>query len=195
MKKPPDYAHLYAIAEDQAGYFTSSQAKEAGYSLERLSDLAARGKFSRIQRGIYRLSYFPANRFADLFIALLRTSPASVISHDSALAVYELSDVLPTQTHVIMPRTASRRREGLRLHTHQLEPDEVTRREGLRITTVERTIADVIAGGVAIQHVRQAIQQALHRGLTTRERLIEQAHRRKGEVEKMILKTLEEIGQ
>ncbi len=180
MKKKPDFNHLYQIAEDQAGYFTTKQAHKAGYSCERLSDLTARGQFKRIHRGIYRLPHFPTTRFEDLHIASLRTGLDSVVSHESALAVYELSDVLPTNTPIIMPRTGSRRRVGIQLHTHKLRDDEITQREGFRVTTVERTIADVIVSGISYQHVRQAIREALQRGLTTEDKLRKQADRRKG---------------
>lgn len=43
MKKTPDFNKLYAVAENQASYFSSNQAEAAGYSYERLSDLTARG--------------------------------------------------------------------------------------------------------------------------------------------------------
>lgn len=188
----PDIDALYQIAEDQAGYFTSKQAAEAGYSRQRLYDLSNRGQFIRVQHGIYRLVRFPASRFEDLHIASLRTGPDSVVSHESALAVYDLSDVLPTKTHIIIPRTGSRRRKGIQLHTHRLEEDEVTRREGLRITSVERTIADVIVWGISFQHARQAIQEALQRGLTTSQKLSIYAERRKGKAQKVISKVLEE---
>ena len=60
----------------------------------------------------YRLSRFPPSRFEDLFVAWLKCGPKSAISHESALAIYDLSDVLPAEVHITVPRTASRRRRG-----------------------------------------------------------------------------------
>lgn len=142
---------------------------------------------------MYRLPYFPATRFEDLHIASLRTGPESVVSHESALAVYELSDVLPTKTHIIIPRTGSRRRKNIQLHTNRLEADEITQREGLRITTVERTIADVIVSGISYQHVYQAVQEALQLGLTSTNKLLNYANRRKGKAAKFIPQILEDL--
>ena len=193
MKRQPDFNHLFQIAEDQAGYFSTRQAHKAGYSLERLSDLTTRGQFIRIEQGVYRLTHFPATRFEDLHIASLKTGPASVISHESALAVFELSDILPTAVHVIIPKTGSRRRKGIQFHTSTLEEDEITQREGLRVTTVERTIADVTLSGISYQHIQQAIQEALRRGLITEKKLRKQAERRKGRVEKYISEILKDI--
>ena len=190
----PDYDLLYSIAENQAGYFSTSQALEAGYSRERLSDLTKRGQFIRIRRGTYRIRHFPSSRFEDLFIALLQTGPHSVISHESALSVYELSDVIPNMSHVIIPRTGSRRRKGIHLHTNQIRDDEITSREGLTITTPERTIADIIASGISYQHVRQAVIEAIRRGLTNRGKLLQQADRRKGRIAATIERILVEEG-
>ncbi len=186
----PDYDRLYEIAESQAGYFTAEQAREVGFSYERLSSNAKSGKFQRVKKGIYRLARFPSSPYEDLFVAWLRTGPNSVISHESALAFYELTDVLPSEVHVIIPRTASRRRKGIRLHTNQLESDEITHREGLPITTVARTIADVAASGLSEEHIRQAIREALQRGVTTPKELVNQAQRRGGRMRQMVEKYL-----
>jgi len=191
----PNHQKLYEIAEQQAGYFTAAQAQAVGFSRPLLSYYAKAGRFSRIGRGIYRLSRFPGSPHEDLFVAWLRTGPNSVISHKSALAVYELSDVLPGEVHVIVPRTASRRRKGIRLHTNRLRPDEVTQRAGLPITTVPRTIADAIASGLAQEQVDQAIREALQRGLTTREDLLAQAAHRGGRISQVLQRLLSQKGE
>ena len=188
----PDHQNLYEIAEEQAGYFTSAQAQSAGFSLPLLSYHAATGRYDRVDHGLYRLVQFPGSPYEDLFVAWLRTGPESVISHESALAVYELSDVLPVEVHIIVPRTASRRREGLRIHTNQLHPDEVTSRVGLPVTTVARTIADVITIGMSIDLVKQAVEEAIQRGLTTRISLLTQAARRGGRVASVLNNILDE---
>lgn len=185
-KKGPDFDHLFQIAEDQAGYFTTKQASEAGYSRERLSDLTARQKFIRVHRGVYRLVHFPATRWEDLQRASLRTGPDSVISHDSALVVYDITDVLPHEIHVIIPRTASRRHKGIRLHTNQLEAGDVTNREGLLITTVARTLADVSAAGLASEQVKLGIRQAVQRGMVTMKILWDHAEKRGGRFKEIL---------
>ena len=186
MKGKPNYDQLYAFAERQAGYFTTSHAILAGYSNERLSDLSARGQFQRVAHGIYRLTHFPGSPNEDLFIAWLRVGPKAVISHESALALYELSDVIPNEVHVIIPRTGSRRRMGLRLHTNKLQDDEVTNRQGLPVTTVARTIRDLITAGLSQELVEQAIAEALQKGQTSQEKLRKQGNRQGGRSAKII---------
>ena len=190
MNTEPDYDRLYETAESQAGYFTASQARDHGFSWERLSENVKRGRFLRLFRGVYRLAHFPGSAHEDLFVAWLRTGPNSVISHESALTLYNLSDVLPGEIHVIIPRTASRRRSGLRLHTNQLKPEEITTREGLPVTTPARTIADVAIGGLARELVIQSIREAVDRGLTSREKLLAQADYQSGRAKRIIYETL-----
>lgn len=176
----PNYQQLYETAESQAGYFAAFQARKSGFTWERLSSNVKTGRFTRVRHGIYRLTQFPGSAFEDLFVAWLRTGPDSVISHESALALYELSDVLPAEIHVVVPRTSSRRRPDIRQHTHRLGADEVTRREGLPVTTVLRTLADVATSGLAEEQVRLAVQEAIERGLTSEEALRRYAHKRGG---------------
>lgn len=184
--KRPDHNALYRIAEQQAGYFTARQAARAGFSWERLTDYSKSGRFQRVARGIYRLSQFPSSRFEDLFVAWLRCGIKAVISHESALAVYDLSDVIPSETHVTVPRTASRRHKGIRLHTNQLRRTDVVKREGFPVTSVPRTIADVAKAGLSEDHIDRAIREAIQRGLTTKQALLAQAKKRGGRAARMI---------
>lgn len=188
----PDYDGLYDIAEKQAGYFAANQASEVGFSWERLSSNVKAGLFQRVARGVYRLVRFPGSASEDLFVAWLRTGRNAVISHESALSVYELSDVLPGEVHVIVPRTASRRRKGIRQHTNQLAPDEITSREGLPVTTVSRTIADVSVSGLAEELIQQAIRESLQRGLTSQDELLGHANHRGGRAKRIIQTALSE---
>jgi len=192
MQLKPDYDKLYEIAESQAGYFTTSQAREVGFSRERLSSNTKKGVFLRATRGVYRLVHFPGSPHEDLFVAWLRTGRKAVISHESALSLYDLTDVLPNEIHVIVPKTASRRRDGIRQHTNQLNSNEITRREGLPVTTVARTIADVTISGIAEELVQQAIREALQRGLTSQEELKNHADRRGGKFKQIIHDILSE---
>lgn len=190
-----DHDQLYSIAENQAGYFTAVQAREKGFSWKRLSYYAKTGMFQRVAHGVYRLTRFPISPFEDLFVAWLRTSPGSAISHGSALMVYELSDVLPAEIHVTIPRNASRRRKGIRLHTNKLESENIVWREGLPVTSVSRTISDVARAGLSDELVEQAIRQALNRGLVSHGSLRDEAAKRGGRAAKVILNVLSEDTQ
>jgi len=194
QKEHPDkFTALYQLAEPQAGYFTTAQALAAGFSHRQLSYYASTGRFLRIRRGIYRLAHFPHSPHEDLFVAWLRVGQGAVISHESALALYELSDIMPTETHLIVPPGASRRHSGLRLHTNRLQPDDITMYAGLPVTTVPRTLAHVTAAGLADELVIQAVHEAIQRGLVTRKRLLDMADQQGGRVQRLIQTALEGI--
>lgn len=183
-------AKIYPLAESQAGYFTRQQAAEVGVDSARLARQVAAGRLMRVAPGVYRLVRFPASPHEDLMIAWLQTGPGSVISYDSALALYDLSDALPTEAHVTVPRTASRRRPGLRLHTQRLAFDEVTRRNGMTVTSPARTIADLALAGMAEELIAQAVQQALARGLALPDEIVAAGRTRR--VREMLHRAVEE---
>ncbi len=83
MVTEPDDDRLYETAESQAGYFTASQARDHGFSWERLSDNVKRGRFLYLFGGVYCLAHFASSAHEDLFVAWLRTGTNSVISHVS----------------------------------------------------------------------------------------------------------------
>jgi len=186
---------LYDIAEQQAGYFTTAQAQEAGFSPSQLTYHVRRGRFLRVRWGIYRLVRFPSSPHEDLYVAWLEAGPKAVISHESALALYDLSDVLPDRIHLIIPRGASRRHAGLALHSNQLDSEDVTTIEGLPVTTVPRTIADIAASGLAEEMVIQAVQEAIRRGLTSQIDLERYAQRRGGRPYRLVTQALQEMGE
>jgi predicted transcriptional regulator of viral defense system len=114
----------------------------------------------------------------------------SVVSHESALDLLDLSDVVPNSIHFLIPRN----RRGLAaipcvtLHTrmHVLHPNEIATREGIRLTAPERTILDVAELGTAPEQVVMAVRQARDRGWITGVDLRAQARGRELHVRQLI---------
>ncbi len=104
----------------------------------------------------------------------VRDTPA-VVSHESALELYGLSDVIPGAVHLSLPRAkrGGRPRAGVRFHTlgRPPGPEEIRRLLGVPVTTLERTIVDALQAGTQPEQVELAVAQALERGLTTPGRL------------------------
>lgn len=184
---------LYSIAESQGGYFSARQARAAGISKAVLSHHLKKGSLLRVRRGVYRLAQFPEMPHADLFVAWLAAGEKAVLSHESALLLYGLTDLLPDEIHLTVPRTASRRQVGVRLHTARLHPNEVTWRQGLPVTTLPRTLSDLVRSGLAEEWIHQAVQQALERGLISEEALRREILQRGGKAASIILSALERV--
>jgi predicted transcriptional regulator of viral defense system len=196
----PDVDHdgLYLVAEAQAGYFTAQQALAASMDRSTLSHHARPGgRYLRLGRGVYRLRHFPSSPHEHVMAAWLPLREAgAVVSHESALELHELSDVIPSAIHLSLPRSArgQRPRPGVRLHTLNQPPkkSETCRIAGLPVTRPERTIIDAIAAGTQPEQIEMAIRQALERGLTTPRRLGTAASRSSARARKLIELTLEE---
>src|SRR5260221_7724011 len=107
---------LYDLAESHGGYFTTAQATDHGISRQQLYYLARSGSVERVAHGVYRLRRFPSQRFEDVIVTCLWAGDESVASHDTALAIYELTDAMPAHTHVTLPRPFRGRRQGVILH-------------------------------------------------------------------------------
>lgn len=163
---------LYRIAEDQAGYFTAAQARAAGLHQVRLVQLAEQEDIERVSRGVYRVARFPVSRFGHYMEAVLwpqvrRPDIAGVISHQSALAIHELSDVSPARVHLTLPTAVRIRREvpkGLVIHHADLASDDVERVEGVPVTTPARSIRDAHASHLGNELVAQAIADGRRSG-------------------------------
>ncbi len=193
----PDGRALFSRASEQAGYFTAAQAHAHGYGPQLLSYHAERGRFERVRRGLYRLRDYPSSPREEVMAAWLAAGKESaVVSHESALELLGLSDVVPTTIHLLVPRNRRwvRALPGVTVHTaaDDLAPDETVTRQGLRITAPVRTILDVATSGTAPEQVIMAVGQARERGMILPGRLRQAAARRDRRVRELIDGALEE---
>lgn len=191
----PDRRGLVEIAGSQQGYFTAAQAKERGYSYALLHHHAARGNFIRLHQGVYRLSEFPPSAREEVVAAWLAAGPEeAVVSHESALDLLEISDLIPNSVHITVPRKRRwyRAPEGVTLHTTSRPLfDDTVVRQGIRLTGHVRSIVDSAEQGIAPDQVERAVHDVLARGLVTRRDLVRQAQDRGGRVEQMIRDAIE----
>jgi predicted transcriptional regulator of viral defense system len=189
---------LYALAETQAGYFTAGQALKARMDRATLRHHARPGgRYQRVGRGLYRLRHFPTSPQEHVVAAWLplRGNDA-VVSHESALELQGLSDVIPDAVHLTVPRSERgvRPRVGVRLHTSENPPHgkEVRQIAGLPVTGPERSLLDALESGAQPEQIEMAIRQALGRGLTTVSRLRSSAASRPERVRRLVDRATEE---
>lgn len=170
-RRPPDWDSLFEVAQGQDGYFTTAQAAHAGYSRPLLHKHLAGGKIVRARRGVYRVVHFPASDREDLVVLWLWGEQAGVFSHETALALHDLSDALPSKAHLTLPGGWRRRRlrvpAGLVLHFAEVGEKERTTFDAVPVTAPLRTLADCIDADLAPGLLDQAISQARRRGLIT----------------------------
>jgi predicted transcriptional regulator of viral defense system len=165
---------------EQQGFFTTKQAKDAGFAENTHPYHVKAGNWIREHRGIYRLAQFPPADRPDLVLWALwsrnrREEVQGVFSHQTALRLHELSDVNPAKIHMTVPETFrknSRIPAILMLHYSEVTESEIESVSGYRFTRPMRTILDVIAAGeLERSTITQAVRQAFERGLITRSQI------------------------
>jgi hypothetical protein len=162
------------VAEPQQGLFSARQAIAAGFDRRNHSYHVKRGNWVREAWGLYRLSRFPRSLDTDYSLWSLWSmgdadAPQGVLSHETALAIHGLSDLLPGRIHMSVPKDFSTRELPipLILHRRDLPATETEPRAGYRVTTPIRTLRD-LASTLSPDLLHQALAQALERGLITR---------------------------
>ena len=169
----PNWARLYQIAAAQQGHFTTAQAAEAGYYPALLAKYLHSGRIVRVRHGIYRIVHFPAGDREELVVVWLWTGRVGVFSHETALGLHGLSDVLPARIHVSVPVSWASRRlrvpEGVDLHYDDVAPSEATWVGAVRVTAVARTLTDCARAALPPELVGQGLEEASERGLVDRD--------------------------
>ena len=172
---------LYEIAEGQQGFFTTKQAKAAGFAENTHPYHIQAGNWVREHRGIYRLASFPRGERPDLMLWSLWSRDRSetvqgVYSHQTALSLHELSDVMPAKLHMTVPKSFRRNSEipsVLVLHVADLPQSDIADANGVRVTKPMRTILDLLEGELPSVTLRQALREGLRRGLIRRSEIAE----------------------
>lgn len=166
------FDEILAIAEDQDGLVTAARARQFGFTGSVLARLAQRGRLERTARGVYRIPYFPRGKFSQYREAVLwakaHNGPQEIaLSHATALNVFEISDANPELIHLTVPKSARLRRQrpkGVVVHRASLREEDITVREAIPVTTIARTVRDLLASGFRIDLIRQTISEARREG-------------------------------
>src|SRR5690348_2828641 len=95
-----DLRNLESLALRHGGYFDRADALAHGVNDRLLAYHTATGRFDRELSGVYRLSYAPLYMLDDYWRAWVWSNYRGAISHESALLLYDLSDVLPSKVHL-----------------------------------------------------------------------------------------------
>jgi predicted transcriptional regulator of viral defense system len=165
---------LYEIADSQGGFFTADQALKVGYAYSQQHFHRQSGAWTQVGRGLFRLRDYPPGEREDLIRWSLwsrnqKGIPQAVISHETALTVHDLSDVMPAAVHLTVPPGFRKRvPAGCVLHQAALSPADSEQRSGFRVTTPLRTLIDAAESALSQEHLDRAVHDALQRGLARR---------------------------
>jgi very-short-patch-repair endonuclease len=161
---------LRALIERQHGVVSRAQLLALGIPSPTIQRWREAGLLHTLHAGIYAWGHRALSWQGRCTAALLAGGEEAVISHAAAAVLHGLLKPRPT-IDVISPH----RRRGdaaLRVHRGTLSDDEITEKEGIRVTTVERTLFDVCEP--------RLVSEAIARRLTTLALLADFAHRKRG---------------
>lgn len=132
------------------GAFRTSQARTLGIDSRTLRQLLENGDVDQLARGVFRVADLPPAANPDLLIVAARL-PHAVLCLISALAFHDLTEEVPHEVHIALPRGAEQPRfdhpplRVVRLKTASLEAGvQAHRVDGLdlRVFSPAKTVAD-----------------------------------------------------
>jgi Transcriptional regulator, AbiEi antitoxin len=154
-------AQIAKIAARQHGVVTAAQLAEAGIDKDGVRWRVGKGRLHRLHRGVYSVGHRNLSWRGRWLAAVLAVGDGAVLSHASAVALWQFLRPISGPVDVtVIGGGGRRRRSGLRIHrSRTLTARDVTRRHGIAVTTPARTIED-IRGEVEPYLFRRALRQA-----------------------------------
>lgn len=146
-------ARIAGLANRQHGVVARRQLLALGVSRQAIEVRLGSGRLHRLHKGVYAVGHMALTQRSRWIAAVFFCGPRSVLSHRSAAALWGLRTGSGGAIDVTAP-VKSRSRGNITRHTADLVSDEVTRRNGIPVTTVPRTIFDlaVVLGPGAVEH-------------------------------------------
>jgi predicted transcriptional regulator of viral defense system len=159
---------LTEIAADQFGLVTIDDAHRIGYQPKTLAKLASRGQLEHVSRGVYRVPFLPGGQMARYMAATLWPQGAQgVLTHETALDLWDVSDVNPAKIHIAVPRTHRPQRQvpkAYAIHREDLDPSEITSIEGVPVVKLARALHQCAQAHLPRDLLEQAVRHGRSRG-------------------------------
>lgn len=168
---------LEELGAMQWGLVTTGQAKRIGIERLWLSRLMDRGIIHRIRHGVYALpsaTHGPDQELQAGWLITDRTRTLEervmndnhvVVSHISASNLHRLGDLVATRHDFSTSRRRQTAQEDIHFYRRELAPEDVVLKDGLPVTSVPRTIADLADLHIDFDHLAQVAKDALSKGL------------------------------
>ena len=163
---------LMKIALEQGGLFTADQAIQCGYDQKNHHYHVKTGQWEKVLRGIYRFRPIESE-LSEYWLWYLwsegrNKKPQAVFSHETALVLYELSDINPSKIHITVPkkfRKSTAMPKILVIHKQDIAQGETKTINGIKVTTVLKTLLDLVEERrISDEFIEQATKQALQKG-------------------------------
>jgi predicted transcriptional regulator of viral defense system len=153
------------------GYFTRADARATGASDAFFDALVSEHKVEEVATDVFHITHFPRSDDEELIALWLQTDRKGVFSHETALFLHDLSDVLPLRRNITVPPRWSPGERGLApdvvLHQGEVSEDELRWLGPVPYTAPLRTLRDCVEVSVSPDLIEQTVAAGLQRGLFT----------------------------
>jgi hypothetical protein len=152
---------IAAIADRQGGVIARAQLAALGLGPSAIDHRVRSGRLHLVHRGVYSVGHRVVGAQGRRWAGVLACGVASVFSHASAAAAWNLRASVSGLMHVTVGPGGRARRPGIRVHRRPTLPDdEVTTLAGLAITTPARTLLDLAASGLRGRPLEAALDRS-----------------------------------
>lgn len=164
-----DHSRIARSAAQHHGVLLPDMLDAAGATARQRQSRVRAGEWRRLESGVLVLAGVPETT-GMLATATLAKLPHAVLSHDTAGWVHHVEQVDERSIHAIVEAGTTSRCSGTTVHRSPLQPVDVTRRLGFRVTTLERTLVD-LGSTMSERNLLRAVEACLISRATTFERL------------------------
>jgi hypothetical protein len=134
------------------------QLKALGYSQTAISDRAAAGRLHRRYRGVYAVGHRLVTRKGLWMAAVLACGPDALLSHRSAIVLWDLRPNDRGGVDVTVPGRSRRGQTGIAVHNvRQIHADDRAVVDAIPVTSVHRALLDFAEVGRR-QELRWALE-------------------------------------
>jgi predicted transcriptional regulator of viral defense system len=154
-------AELGRLATKQHGVVGRRQLLELGFGTEVIKRWLRTGRLHRLHREAYAVGHLRLNQRARWLAAVLACGEGSLLSHQSAAALWGLAKPRGPKVDVTAPRGRQYQpgRHWIRLHRGRLFDEDRDERAEIPVTSLARTLFDY-AEVVDFQHLEYAWEEA-----------------------------------
>lgn len=177
MKKSTDIQELEDLASSQWGLFTTAQAATLGVRRTQIARLVSSGRIECMRRGTYRYTIGEETANASVKAAWLSVYPKltagerlktrpldAVVAGATAASLHGIGDFHEDPYTFIVLRRRQTNAIDLTFHKWPLGDNDFTFVDTLPVTTMERTIADLVRERHDPSHIEQAARDAIDKG-------------------------------
>lgn len=157
---------VWELAREQHGVVSRAQLAALGFGRRAVEHRLRTGRLHRIGarratwRGVYAVGRPQLSDRGRWMAAVLCCGAGAALSHHSAAALWGIRRPVRGPVHVSATKGRARSRPGIRLHERRTLPgDDLTRREGIPVTSPARTLID-LAATLDVRAVEAAVNEA-----------------------------------